>query len=484
MEGTLSMYKKPSKKQLLIRRIIVSTVMTLSVLVTVTGITLFLMGYRIDQEHGRLQQGALVQFVSTPSGATVWVDGRQIGSRTPAKYSLIAGTHTFGVFRDGYRNWAKTIDIKAGTLTWLDDIRLIPSQMTPETVAILPGLGDIMASYDGRIVVIPQDSQPELQLFNTRSQDIVTTELRIPDTLYSESGRDDVVHHFSLVDWDQGNRYVLVKHRFNDQSEWLIIDTQQIASSVNVSRQLQIALSDLSFAGRGLSNLYGVTDGVIRRIDVAAGTISRSLITHVESFALFDNSIITYVGRDPEATDTRLVGVYRSGDDEPTVLRKGVPLEQSLHIATARNFNDTYIAIAQDKTTTLLKGDYPSPAQHETLQNITELPLNGSVTQLRFSANGDYLVTATTAGFTGYELEHQRYDTVEADPFALRWFDNANLWWLQDGVLTIREYDGANQQTLVPASVPFTAIGTDGRYLFTVQQQGDNYLLQRTRLVL
>ena len=69
------MYRRPSKKQQLIRRSLVLIVMIISVLVIVAGVTLFVLGYRLDSINGRLQQGALVQFNSQPTGGRISIDG-------------------------------------------------------------------------------------------------------------------------------------------------------------------------------------------------------------------------------------------------------------------------------------------------------------------------------------------------------------------------------------------------------------------------
>ena len=82
------MFRRPSKKQLLIRRVIVSVVMTLAVLVIVTGTILFVLGYRLDSGKGRLEQNALIQFDSVPGTAYISIDGKVIGSRTATKQSL------------------------------------------------------------------------------------------------------------------------------------------------------------------------------------------------------------------------------------------------------------------------------------------------------------------------------------------------------------------------------------------------------------
>src|SRR5690554_5980999 len=128
------MHRRNSKKRELIKRIAVYSVMSLAVVTIVTGLVLFMMGYRLNFDDRHLQQGALVQFRSNPSRAMVLVDGESIGVRTPGKSSILPGEHKFEMWREGYKTWSKTINLTAGTLTWLNYALLIPEELEVEQV--------------------------------------------------------------------------------------------------------------------------------------------------------------------------------------------------------------------------------------------------------------------------------------------------------------------------------------------------------------
>lgn len=96
------MFKKPTKKQFIIRRILLSSIATLAVIIIATSAILFMLGYRLDGGKG-LEQGALLQFDSQPSGADVYVDGLNINSRTASKKTVVAGTHSVRMAKAGYQ---------------------------------------------------------------------------------------------------------------------------------------------------------------------------------------------------------------------------------------------------------------------------------------------------------------------------------------------------------------------------------------------
>ena len=129
------MFKKPTKKQFLIRRIVLSSIATLAVIIIATAAILFMLGYRLDGSNGRLEQGALLQFDSQPNGADVHIDNSNIGSQTATKQTVVAGTHSVRMSRAGYQDWNRTLDLAAGTLTWLDYTRFVPNERHVEQVA-------------------------------------------------------------------------------------------------------------------------------------------------------------------------------------------------------------------------------------------------------------------------------------------------------------------------------------------------------------
>lgn len=488
------MFRRPTKKQLLIRRIIVSIVTVVAVLVIATGTILFILGYRLDSDKGRLEQGALLQFESTPSGAYITIDGKYTNTRTTGKQSVLAGAHSFIVAHDGYDSWVKSLTVKAGTLTWLDYIRLVPKTLTPNTITSYAAVYGEKASPDMKTIIIQEKSDaPTFQVTDIRSDDPKTTAVSLPDSVYSEATTPGITHTFSLDRWDDGGRYMLVKHTYSDTTEWIVLDTQNASASVNVSRLLSISLSDVRFSGTNGKILYGLTtDGTIRKLDVSAATISRALATNVKSFDMFETNIITYVGIDPVTLAKQVVGVYRDGDETSHVLRTVDSLETPLSIKATRYFSDDYVAIAEGLKVTILKGRYPTSSAEDTtsLKLFAEFMTPSPVDSLTFSIDGGHLVAQSGLSFVSYEIEYQRQtnatiETTEPQAHTLQWLDDAYLWATYDGHVSIREFDGTNVHVTGTSEPGFDAtLSPNGKYLYNVTKSGTTYSLQRVTMIL
>jgi len=490
------MFKRPTKKQQLFRRIAVLTVMAVAVVVIVAGTILFILGYRIDGDKGRLEQGALVQFDSRPNGADVLIDGKSIRANTPSKQSIVAGAHSFTVTRDKYETWSKRLSVKAGTLQWLDYIRLVPKDLKTEAVASYATVVAEKSSPDNKWLLVQEKiDAPTFQLVDLRSQQIKSSTLSLTADMYSEAETADVAHSFAIESWDENGRYVLIKHTYADKIEHIVLDTQDVASSVNVSQLLIISLTEVEFSGTSGNILYGLsTDGTLRRLDLASATISRALVSNVKTFNLFDTDLISYIASDAKTPTIQLAGLYREGDTNAHVVARSTDADAPLHIAMTQYYNDDYVAISDGLKVTILKGRYPadSDVENSSLKQYAQFTAAANVDTLSFSKEGDFLVAQSGLAFVGYEIEYMRYTagtipTSETTSHTLNWLDNAYLWATYDGHLAIREFDGTNTHVIMNMEPGFDAtLSQNGKYLYGMAKNADNskYQLQRVQMIL
>lgn len=488
------MFKKPQKRAFLIRRILLSVLATVSVLIIVTASILFMLGYRLDSGNGRLEQGALMQFDSQPGGANVWIDGGMLGGQTATKQTVVAGVHSVKMTKTGYEDWNRTLSIEAGTLTWLDYARLVPTNRSVQPVQSYTSLAALTYSPDRKwALALPNASLGTFQLIDLRSEAIKTADLVLPATLYSTE--PDTASTFTLYRWNTGGRYIIVKHTYGDnKTEWLMVDTQEVAKSSNITRMLGVDLSDLQFTGSSGTSLYGLAnDGVIRKIDLSAGTISRPLVSHVQSFSLLeDTSTLSYVGMDPADTTKKVAGIYKDGENGPTILRTAQDPSRSLHIDVGRYFSDTFVAIAEGQDVEILTGPLPSDgASENNLKPYGRMQLKAPVSALSFSPNADYVLAQSGADFKSYELEHKRTNSGAITPAegqsatTLRWLDGAHVWNDDTSFLTMRDFDGANSFAIMPVARGFDAsLSTNGRFMYSVGKTDTGYQLQRVRMIL
>lgn len=480
------MYKKPSKKVLLAQRIIIFSVMVLSIAVILIGTVLFTLGYRLS--GGGLEQGALVQFDSRPSNARVWVDGRQVGM-TATKHSVVDGSHDFLMSKEGYRDWMRSLTLEAGTLTWLDYVRLVPTELDKYTVRSYDAVVDVETAPDLRTIVVQESRQdPTFDIVDISDREVRSQTVSLPSSVVS-AGADGDAHQYHMTTWDADGRYLLVSHRYGDTREWIVFDTENASRSANITRSLSLNLSDVQFASTSGTLFYGLSDGVIRKLDLQNETISRGLVSRVSSFDVFDNTIVTYLGTN--ADGDQIAGLYRDGDANGTVLRTSESGEP-LAVATSRFYNDNYVAISEGLEVTVLTGRYPSAGDEslEGLRALRTFTAPAAVDQLSFSPDGDYVFVRAGLSFLTYENEYDRLnqsqvETSQTAARQLNWLDDHYLSASYDGHLSMRDFTGENVAVIMPIVPGFDAtLSQNGRYIYGMNKTDETFRLERVTMIL
>lgn len=481
------MYRRPSKRQQTIRLSIIYTLMTISVLAIVGTLVLVVQGYRFDRGTGTLEQRGLIQFASTPSGATVEIDGRAIGSRTSTKTSVDPGTYEFLMWREGYETWRKTVDIEAGALIWLNYARLVPKERPVQTLASYERLDASLASPTNRSILLqPDRSRPVFRLADISGDSMSQQTIQIPSSQYTVPDGDDVEHVFTMDHWDENGRYMLVRHTYGDQHEWIVLDTRQPSETENISQAFAIPISNALFSGTSGNILYVLSGGSLRKLDLSAGTISRPLVSNVASFSLYDTNIVTYIGL-PAEDGSRQVGVYREGDTTPNIVYTAESSDTSLHAQLTTYFTTTYMVISDDKTFTVYTGHFDGRSSDDVTRLVTRT-VDAPIEQVEFSPGRGHAFVRAGSEFFSYSLERSIVSQASlqgGSATSLQWLDEMNVWSEADGSLVMQELDGANVHAITAVAPGHTAtLSRNGTYLYSIGTTDSGYQLQRIRMIL
>lgn len=486
------MYKRPSKRTERLRLIALYFAMTLIVVAVVAFLILVVSNYGFNRETGTLEQRGLVQFASTPSGANVTIDDVTLGTRTATKHSVEPGEHRFVMSREGYEPWSLTSSISAGSLVWLNYARLVPKDRTNEVIATYPSLVDSSAAPDKKTMILQSSkAQASFRLVDISRDTPVGNTITLPASLFVVSTEENApASAYVMGDWDPSGRYLLLWHTQGDKKELIIFDTQNPAKSVNVSREFTLPIDKAVLSGRSGNILYVVTEGNLRKVDIAGGTVSRALVQHVTEFSLYDTNTIAFVSNRTEdgGKTMRTAGIYREGDETSTSLRTITDGNTSLAIATSTYYGTTYTAIVEGKKLEIYKGHYDQGVKGLTSIITTTLPT--AAESVEFNDDGSYVVARMGNSYTSIGLERRLQSTVQLDGASsgnLFWLDSMHLGLVHEGGLTIQDIDGTNQHTLTKVRSGHAGIlSQNGTYFYSIGdgKDGTSVQLQRFRMIL
>ncbi|MEO5499618.1 MAG: WD40 repeat domain-containing protein [Candidatus Saccharimonadales bacterium] len=457
-------------------------VMTMAVAL-ISAVCIFLvLGYRFDFKNGDVEQGALLQFRSFPSGATINLDNETLSFVTPGKRNISLGQHNVTMGLDGYEFWKKTFSVKASELRWLNYARLVPKEIKTTDVKEFAAIAGLLPSPDKKWMILsPVAEKPEFTLVDIRDEDKPAfASLNLPAGSYTQ--KEGHPHKFSLVEWDFGARYVLVKHEIGDVSEYLRIDRTDADSTVNISNVLGLKLTDIHFSGTSGAVFYALENGAIRRLDSNSGTISQPIVRDVSAFEVFKTETLSYVKQ--PINDRVGVGIVVNGKAS-----RVATYDNSLPIFVDVNeyFNDYYFAIARGTQVELYKD--PESRNREKLKTTTS-PTALAWTQ--FSNNGRFVVAGNGSQFTTYDIETNVVTdvnlpgTVASPTEPLQWLDDYYMVSTADNSLRITEFDGANQHVITPSVSGFpVTLNGNGKLMYSLgKTQSGAFVLQSSRMTI
>lgn len=493
------MNNRQSRKKQLAKRIFVYSLMTIAMLSLLVLFTYKILGYQYNFTTRSLHRTGLVQFDSFPRLAIVQIDGKRIGASTRTKNSALPGVRQFSMSLAGYSDWQKTLDIKAGTVTWLDYVRLVPLEKIVEELQSVGNLLTIGKSPDNRFMAgVSKDATGAHLLVTIDFKDSLQPKLSeyvLPVEAITQAAEGQLAEHsFSMEGWDDDSRRVLVRHDYSGDingSEWLWVDRERPLEMVNINKLTNLSIIDVKHGNNG--EVYTQqSNGDVRKLVIGTGTISRPLLSSVVSFDVYDGTTIYYTGVQGENI---IAGILKESWSLPIVLDSVSRLEeQSLKISVSRYFNQDTVAISKGVTVQVYRGDLPtSPQQKDVFMEKTygTLTLSRPLESLSQGRSGRFVIAEDAQGFVSYDLELKSISQQikKYQDKQVRWLDDYHIWQVDEaGVMMMQEFDGVNSHHLMGLDGQYDALLTsDGRFIYTFDSPSDDQstvTLKRLRMTI
>ena len=485
----MHMKRELSKRRQPLVRTAVYSLMTIAVVTIVMLLMLVVLGYQFNERDGRLEQGGLLQFASVPTGAAVTLDNNRLGPRTNSKSNVDVGSHSVSFDLNGYRTWKKTIDIKAGQIGWLSYARLIPSKITPISVRSFATLSGALASPRQNYMLLHEAAdQPTFVLANIQGDTVQYASLTLPASSYTPPTVGKT-QSFTLESWSENEAAAIVKHVYDDdKTEWLLLDRDSPDRSINITTMFGIAPSKLQFAGKGDRLLFAQIDDTVRRINLDEQTLSRPLASKVTYFTGYDDKTIAYA---TSANDKhqRTVGYAAVDVETPMTLGTFADDGKPLYVTMSTYFNQRYVVMLHGSSLTVEAGSLPTKDNKGTLKKIATATVTEGASDLSLEHNSRFAIMQLPNGFATYDIELDKYDetqwaTQSASPRPLKWLDQYMLWSDNGGQLRLYEFDGANQQNIMPVTEGFAvSVSPNDKFIYGITQTDKGFELRRAQLI-
>lgn len=492
------MYHPPSRRVRFWRRFSVIALMWIAVVSGVAVLTALTLGYGFNQKDGRIEQGGILQMDSEPIGANITVNNVPFGSQTPAKLVSQPGEYAITMNKPGYRQWQKTVPIQAGNITWVAYPRLIPEKLTPSKVATFAATtSSALASPSSkRYAVLAHSGTPSVTLVTLDAETAKTSDYTLPREIYTQPSEAQPQSTFAIESWTGDEKKILLDHVYGDKGthEWIILNLEKPEESVNISRTFGIDTSMVKpvFSENDGSVLYAIVDGSVRILNLRDGTMSKPLIDNAVDFRLYGDDFVLYVAQGTDKS-TQQVGYVKKEYKSPRVV-KTVPFdgEHNAQFDVGKYYSKYYYFVSHGTHAELFSGaSMPDNSQSPlTLKSVYKVDLTAAIIDTNMTDNGQFATVQDGASFATHNLEtSQSFKSLLAEgttplPQKLKYLDGYLLWGTRGGMLRTYEFDGANQQDIMPVAPELGAtLSPSAKYLYAFTREDTAVTLTRVQLL-
>lgn len=446
------------KRRQSLKVIISEAIMVLMVIVTVVVLALVVSGYWVNSDFKVERQGML-QVSSVPSGADLDVDGESSWlQRTNTSKVLSSGEHTVTISKDGYDSWSKTINISEGLLYRIHYPRLFLQDRTAEKVLDTTGSTMGTISPDGTKLLLAGDTT-EWKLVKLNSDTPEAKKLDIskffPGTSLAEGA---TVGLFSgkiiAADWDHDSGHVLFRVEHSGNTEWVLLDVNNVASSINLTKEFGADFSAVKILDNTSSSLLAIQSGNLHKIDVPGKSISAVLIQDVYDFDHYESEVVFSAA---SSAGGYTVGLFKIGEAKPTELET---VTQPTKVAISKFYDDMYITTLQENTVMLhKKADFAEP--------IASLEVSFTPEVMKVGHNGEFITMSSGPNIATLDMETNSIREWQVAGNSFGWIDNDMVYTVADGELIVYDFDGLNHRVLAKnVSGHFPTAITDNKWLY------------------
>ncbi len=433
-------------------------------------------GYDVDHKTGDVIQNGTVFADSQPGNSTMFVNGVLQGSRTASRLVLPGSKqYTIKITHDGYRDWNRTFTLEGGSIE-----RLVYPLMIPKTVitsesqlySAAPGLSS--QSPDKRWLLVQQPGQTyTFDLYDLNSPTANPIVLTIPSAIITDPAKAASI---SILRWAADNRHVLLRRDFESSNEFLMLDTDTVASSVNINTTLTVTPTDVTLRDKKSDQLYiyDAVGGVLRQGDLKNRTVSGALINNVLSFKTYGPDIILYATK--TGAETNKVDVRIRESDKASYLLKSVA-EAPTYLLDVDQFDGTpYYVVGTNVDDALFVYRDPLPTLKGQQNKALLIPSVMRLANLKFvSFSPDSHLIAAQSGnnVIVYDIEGDRQFKLLLNHFIepsekLVWLDSFRFKLVDKGIGYMVDFEGSNEQALVPSLKDSLYFSADDKNIITL----------------
>jgi len=417
-------------------------------------------GFGLDK-HGDVIQKGFVFVSSQPAGSQIRLNGQLNSSQTNARLSLVSGSYVLQISRTDYRSWQRPITVEGGSVTRYDYPFLFPNKLTSAAVKAYdsaPGLAT--QSPDRRWLLVQQPgSTTDFEVYDLKNPKTAATTISVPSSIVTSG----TAQSWQLMEWADDNQHVLLKHIYDDKSEFIVLNRTDASQTANLNTDLKATPTRINLINKKY-NQYYIYDAPNQVIQTAtlSDTTPKPFLQHVLEYKSYGSNVMLYASSN--ASGTAKVSIDLLQDGKTYSLREVAA--NSTYLLNLTQYNGSwYVAIGASSESKVYVYKNPVTQLNSRLGTLVPIYLlkTANPNYLAFSDNTQFIMDENGSQFSVYDAENDKgysYNAgapLDTPQVHATWMDGNRLVYVSNGKLVVFDYDHANPQTLMAANSGYPA---------------------------
>lgn len=432
-------------------------IMVLAVVATVAVLVLIVSGYWLNSNLEVERQGML-QIFSTPTGANVTIDGESSWlQRTNTSKILSSGEHSITLTKDGYDSWTKTINISEGLLYRIHYPRLFLNNRTKENITKTDSVTHATVSPEKDTLLLINNTTT-WQTIRLNSDTPSTKSISVADYFSDVSLAKDakvglLSNKIIKIDWSQNGNRVLLKTEAKSGIEWVLIDIDNVASSVNLTKEFGVTFSDVRIYDDSANNLLVTQNNNLHKIDLSAKAISAIIVKDIINYDFLGNELVFSARNE---SGSYYIGLLKISDPTSQIVQEG---NTPSLVSISQFYDNKYISILDQNLFSIY--------EKNELTKILDSELTFAPNSIKVGYNGEFIIMSLDEKIATLDMEAMHIKEWLVDSTNVGWLDNSMIYSVKDGELIVYDFDGLNRRVIAKnVSARFPVFITDNKWLY------------------
>jgi hypothetical protein len=447
------------KRQLEHRIILLVGYVLLAIAITIAAIVLLYQAYGFGiGKNGTVIQNGLTFFSSQPHPANIYVNNQLESVTTNTRLVLLAGIYHIKLSRNGYYDWQRTIELDGGSVERFDYPFLYPKTLTTKKIQTYTAAPSLMAQSPDQhwLVVGHPGSLTGFDVYDLSSPAKPPVAISLPANLLTKPVSGEA---WQFDEWADDNQHLLLQHNYDGKTEFILLDRANPDQSVNLNNSLSVNPAKLTLKNKKYDQYY-IYDAATQTLQSVAlkAPPAVPVLQHVLAYQSYGDNTVLYV-TDSGAPAGKVLVKLLAGNQTSSI--RSLPAGTSYLVDLTQYGGVMYVAAGDTGGSRVYIFKDPAgqlaaqPGQAVVPAQVLHV---AQPNYLSFSANAQFIVVENGSQFGVYDIENTKgysysaTQPLDAPQTHASWMDGDRLTYVSGGKLSVFDYDGTNQHTLMATS--------------------------------